>query len=77
MTTRNLVNAELVAMLDLFPTLALTAESLLQTRAFLKEMNAQAPTNLPDFSAISVSECHVPEPQGAPDVRVLVSPLLA
>ncbi len=77
MTTRNLVNPELVVMLDLFPVLALTAASLPHTRAFLKEMNVQAPTNLPDFSAISVSERYVPGPQGVPDVHVLVSPLLA
>jgi triacylglycerol lipase len=72
MTTKHLVDPELVAMLDMFPGLSLTAESLPQTRAFLKEMNAQRPSDLPDFSAISVSEHHVPGLQGEPDVRVLV-----
>lgn len=72
MTTRNLVDPELVAMLDQFPALPLKAESLPHIRTFLKEMSRQAPTDLPDFSAISVSERFVPGPQGAPDVRVLL-----
>jgi acetyl esterase/lipase len=72
MTTKHLVDPELVAMLDMFPGLSLTAESLPQTRAFLKEMNAQTSADLPDFSAISVSERHIPGLQGEPDVRVLV-----
>jgi triacylglycerol lipase len=72
MTTKHLVDPELVVMLDMFPGLSLTAESLPQTRAFLKEMNAQTPSDLPNFSAISVSEHHVPGRQGEPDVRVLV-----
>jgi acetyl esterase/lipase len=72
MTTKHLVDPELVAILDMFPALTLTADSVVQTRAFLKEMNAQAPAGLPTFSDISVSERYVPGPQGAPDVRVLV-----
>lgn len=72
MTTRHLVDPELVATLDLFPGLDLTAESLPQTRAFLKEMYIQRSADLPDFPAISMSEHRIPGPQGAPDVRVLV-----
>ncbi len=72
MTTRHLVDPELVAMLDTFPALTLTPESLELIRTSLKEMNTQTPINLPDFSAISVHEHSVPGPQGAPDVRVLV-----
>lgn len=72
MTTKHLVDPELVAMLDTFPALTFTPESLALIRTALKEMNAQTPANAPDFSAISVHEQFVPGPQGAPDVRVLV-----
>lgn len=72
MTTRNLVDPELVAALDLFPALTLTAESLPQIRAGIKEMNTQEAAGLPDFSAISVSEHLVPGALGMPDVRVLL-----
>lgn len=72
MTTRHLVDPELVAVLDTFPTLTLTPESLAVVRTALKEMNNQTPVNAPDFSAISVHERFVPGPAGAPDVRVLV-----
>src|ERR1700730_5886973 len=72
MTTRHLVDPELVATLDTFPTLTLTSETLPLIRASLKEMMAQAPADLPAFSAISVSERFVPGPEGAPSVRVLV-----
>lgn len=38
MTTKHLVDPELAVMLDNFPPMNLTTESLPQTRAFLKEM---------------------------------------
>lgn len=72
MTTRHLVDPELVAMLDTFPALTLTSETLPLIRTSLKEMMAQAPTDQPDFPDIAVSERFVPGPEGAPDVRVLV-----
>ncbi|HEV2654026.1 MAG TPA: alpha/beta hydrolase, partial [Ktedonobacteraceae bacterium] len=70
MTTRHLVDPELVAMLDIFPALTFTPESLALTRTSLKEMYAQMP--MPDFPEISVNEHSVPGPPGAPAVRVLV-----
>lgn len=72
MTTRHLVDPELIPMLDVFPSLVLNDESLLQTRAMLETMNVQAPADLPEFPDVSVSERRVPGPEGAPDVRVLV-----
>ena len=69
MTTRHLVDPELVAMLDASPALTLTSETLPLIRA---EMAALAPVDLPDFSEIAVSEHFVPGPEGAPEVRVLV-----
>jgi acetyl esterase/lipase len=72
MTSRHLVDPELVAMLDHFPTLELTDESLGQVRAMLQAMTTQTPPNAPTFPEITVSERFVPGPEGAPDVRVLV-----
>lgn len=72
MTTRHLVDPELIPMLDVSPSLVLNDESLLQTRAVLETMNVQAPADLPEFPDVSVSERRVPGPEGAPDVRVLV-----
>jgi len=68
MATRHLVDPELVALLDQIPASALTAETLGQIRA----MTSQAAVNLPQSSALSVSEHFIPGPEGAPDVRVLV-----
>lgn len=68
MTTRHLVDPELVPLLDQASAPVLTAETLRQIRA----MSSQAPANLPQFSALSVSERFIPGPQGAPDVRVLI-----
>jgi acetyl esterase/lipase len=72
MTTKHLVDPELVAMLDQFPALELTAETLGQIRDMMQAMRSQTPPNLPAFPDIAVSERFVPGPEGAPDVRVLV-----
>lgn len=72
MTSRHLVDPEIAPLLDVFPNLTLTTESLPQNRAFLNEMLSQASAAAPAFPDIDVSERHVPGPQGAPDVRVIV-----
>ena len=72
MTTKHLVDPEIVAMLDLFPQFQFTPETLPRIRAELAAMNAQMAGGLPDFPDIEVTERRVPGPQGAPDVRVLV-----
>ena len=72
MTTRHLVDPELVVMLDTFPTLTLSAETLPVIRTSIVEMMAHPPVELPSFPDISVSERFVPGPEGVPDVRVLV-----
>lgn len=72
MTTKHLVDPELVAMLDLFPTLELSDETLGQVRAMMREMNSQMLPGLPEFPDISVTERFVPGAEGMPDVRVLV-----
>jgi acetyl esterase/lipase len=72
MTTRHLVDPDLIASLDAFPTLELTDESVVQIRAMIQEMRSHMAPNLPTFPDISVSERFVPGPEGAPDVRVLV-----
>ena len=72
MTTKHLVDPELFAALDGFPTRTFTPESLAFMRTALKEMYSQTLREQPDFPTISVHEHFVPGPQGAPDVRVLV-----
>ena len=72
MTTKHLVDPEIVAMLDLFPQLQFTPETLPRVRADLAAMNAQMAAGLPAVPDIEVTERSVPGPQGAPDVRVLV-----
>lgn len=67
MTTRHLVDPEIIPMLEMFPGLNLTTETLAQTRAMLAEMNVP----IPEFPDVSVAERSVPGPLGAPDVRVL------
>ena len=71
-STRHLVDPEILPILDVFPGITLSSETLAQTRAGLNEMNAQTLANIPEFPDISVSERRIPGPQGAPDVRVLV-----
>jgi acetyl esterase/lipase len=72
MTSRHLVDPEILPMLDMFPELNLTTESLPQMRAMLKEMNAQILAELPAFPTIAVVERRIPGQEGAPDVRVLL-----
>ncbi len=68
MTTRHLVDPELVALLDQIPVSVLTAETLGRARAMI----SQASANLPQSSALSVSERFISGPEGAPAVWVLV-----
>jgi acetyl esterase/lipase len=72
MSTRHLVDPQLAPMLDQFPMLNLSAETLAGARDFLITMNEQMKAMTPEFPDIDVSERHVPGPVGAPDVRVLV-----
>ncbi len=72
MTTRHLVDPELVAMLDEFPFLAFNEETVKQIRAMTETMRSYMAPNPPAFPDISVSERFVPGPEGAPDVRVLL-----
>ncbi len=72
MTTKYLVDPEIVAILDVFPSFQFTAEDLPRIRAEAAAMGAQMASGLPDFPDVEVTERRVPGPQGAPDVRVLV-----
>lgn len=72
MSTRHLVDPELVGLLDTFPPLEFTPETLPFIRAGMAEMFQQAAAAAPAFPGITVSERMVPGPAGAPDVRVLV-----
>ncbi len=72
MTTRHLVDPEIAPMLELFPALVLTDESLPLVRAGLADMLAQMAGDVPTFPAIEVTERWLTGPPGTPDVRVLV-----
>jgi acetyl esterase/lipase len=69
MTTRHLVDKELLAALDTLPVAEINGETLLAFRAGLVQMVESA---LPvEGDGIRVSEISVPGPANAPDVRVL------
>lgn len=72
MSTRHLVDPQLVPMLDQFPTLILSTETLADVRGWATSMNEQMQAMTPEFPDIDVGERWVPGPSGAPDVRVLV-----
>lgn len=72
MTTRHLVDPEIAPILDVFPPLQFTPETLPQIRAGMREMFGQQRDLAPQFPNIEVTEQQVPGPAGAPDVRVLV-----
>lgn len=69
MTTRHLVDPELLPMLDMFPAFQIASETLPAVRAGVDQMSKAAP--IPD-APVDVAERSVPGPAGAPDVRVLI-----
>lgn len=70
MSSRHLVDPELLPVLDMFPALTLTRESLAQQRAMMAQSLLAAPkTEVPEVETV---ERRVPGPAGAPEVRVLV-----
>ena len=75
MTTRHLVDPELLTMLDSFPPMTLSAESLPSIRQALPAMLAAQPT--PDYPA-SCEEVWIPSGDGERTIRcLLVRPLAA
>ena len=72
MTTRHLVDSEIVASIDEFPRWQYSLETLPRIRADWAAMSARRASGLPDFPDIVVTERVVPGPEGAPGVRVLV-----
>ncbi|QBD79125.1 alpha/beta hydrolase [Ktedonosporobacter rubrisoli] len=72
MTSRHLVDPELVDALDQFPAIQLTAETLKQVRATIQTVFAEHLATVPEFPDIVAAEHHVPGPEGEPDVHVLV-----
>ncbi len=66
MTTKHLVDPELVQVLDYIPATVLTAEILPQVRAM-----SRVSVDLSPSSTLSISEHFIPGAEGSPDVRVL------
>ncbi|MGO8947884.1 MAG: alpha/beta hydrolase [Ktedonobacterales bacterium] len=71
-TTTHLVDPALVPMLNQLPQVSFSAETLPLIRTERLATQAQAAANAPAFPDIMVTQCMVPGPAGAPDVRVLV-----
>ncbi|WNG24704.1 alpha/beta hydrolase [Cystobacter fuscus] len=70
MSSRHLVDPELLPVLDMFPALTLTREALPQQRAMGAQSLFAAPkVVVPEVETV---ERRVPGPAGAPEVRVLV-----
>lgn len=70
MNSKHLVDPDIAPMLDVFPPLQLTKETLNQVRAGMGSL--ETPTELPTFPDIEVTERKIPSLTGEPDVRVLV-----
>jgi acetyl esterase/lipase len=70
MTSRHLVDPELLAALETMPSRAITAHNLAEVRAQRAAMLAAMPP--PSVSDVDVREERIPGPADAPDVRVLV-----
>ena len=71
MTSRHLVDPEIVALIEQFPSLQFDRETLVATRAMMLEMG-RGPRPEPDPNVV-VWERLVPGPAGEPQVRVIVS----
>jgi acetyl esterase/lipase len=71
-STRHLVDPELLQLLDEFPTLRLSRETLAEIRAARAALLAQQLPLEPAFPDIEVSERSVPGPEASTNVRVLV-----
>ena len=70
MTTRPLVDDELLPLLDAFPSFDFSLERLPEIRAQFKAMAESAPpVHRP---GVTVSERYIPGPADAPEVRVLI-----
>jgi acetyl esterase/lipase len=67
MSSRHLVDPELLPFLDAMPTLNIDAGNLAAIREARKSMAAQLPP-FPD--TVAVEERYIPGPAGAPDIRV-------
>jgi acetyl esterase/lipase len=69
MTTRHLVDPELLALVDSFPAMTLTVETLVQTRAAIPAM--MATQTLPDV-AVTISDVHIPSGDGKRTIRCMM-----
>jgi len=69
MSSRHLVEPDLLPFLDAFPTVSLSAANLSSVRAARAAMLSQLP---PFPETVSVEERHIPGPAGAPDVRTKI-----
>ena len=70
MSSRHLVDPELTAFLEAFPTVNISADNI----GFIRFARAAMLDQLPAFpDAVSVEERQIPGPNGAPPVRTKMS----
>ncbi|MFV0535046.1 MAG: alpha/beta hydrolase [Cumulibacter sp.] len=70
-STRHLVDPETLPVLDAFPPLSLSAESLASVREMMGAPVPDAPDPAALFPDVNVSEKNIPGVAGDPDVRIL------
>ena len=70
MSTRHLVDPELLPALETVPSRPITSTNLSQVRALRAQVLAAMPP--PTITDVEVRELHIPGPPDAPDVRLLV-----
>lgn len=75
MSTRHLVDPEIAPLLEVFPSLDLTPDSLAEVRQTLEQMLTTPPEGTPDpvelYPDVTRTERMVPGAPGDPDVRIL------
>jgi acetyl esterase/lipase len=71
-TSRHLVDRELLPLLDSFPPMEFSAETLARTRASMAQARQQFTAGATASSDADCVERFIPGPEGAPHVRILV-----
>ncbi len=71
MSSRHLVDPQLIPLIELIPSFDLNPDSLAQNRAMMEAMSRANPVPTPE--GVTVSERMIPGRGGAPDVRVVIS----
>lgn len=72
MSTRHLVDPEILPTLDMFPPFELSAETLCAVRTMMATQMAGARSGPSEADDLTIAEKRIPGPKGDPEVRVLI-----